>query len=89
MNHAERVRILLLNVKGLKAREINVIGLGPVAVPVALAVDSDRVRTLRVLITVGRNDLQPGSQPFDFSLSDPALHETRNVDTVFVSGEPN
>jgi cytochrome c oxidase accessory protein FixG len=86
MNHNDQSRVLDLIVGGLQAREINIIGLGKVALPAVLRVEPDKVRTLRVLITVAPMNLRGGSQPVTFSLRDPAIHETRTVDTVFVSG---
>jgi len=60
---------------------------GAVVPPVPLGVDPDRVRTLRLLITLGRGQVKPGTQAVTFSLSDPARGETRIVHTVFVSGD--
>jgi hypothetical protein len=70
----------------MKPRIVNVIGLGDVKLPVPLTVGADRVRTLRVLITVAPKDLVPGSQHIQFSLSSTAQSETRSVGAIFVSG---
>lgn len=87
MNRTEAPRTLELTVSGLQARDIKIIGLGKVALPAALAVEPDKVRTLRVLISVAHAQLRPGSQPVTFLLSDPKSHETRTVSTVFVAGD--
>jgi hypothetical protein len=55
--------------------------------PAKLSVDADKVRTVRVVVTVARQDLRPGEQEILFQLSDAAKQETRTVDTIFVSGE--
>ncbi|MGZ5920515.1 MAG: cytochrome c oxidase accessory protein CcoG [Rhizomicrobium sp.] len=86
MNHAASSRVFNLAIAGLPARNVTIIGLGKVALPAALAVDPDKVRTVRVLITVAQPQLRSGPQPVSFSLTDPAQHETRTVDTVFVPG---
>jgi len=87
MNRDQAPRVLNLSVSGVAAREINIIGLGRVTPPIPLGVEPDRVRTLRLLITLDRSQLKPGSQPVIFSLTDPARGETRIVHTVFVSGD--
>jgi len=86
MNRSNTTRDFYLAVSGPHARSVNIIGLGKIALPAKLTVDADKVRAVRVLVTVARADLQGGSQPIVFSLSDAVKHETRTVDTVFVSG---
>ena len=85
MNRTGAERRLELTLSGLQAREVKIIGLGAVTLPVSLAINPDKVRTLRVLITVARP--HPGPQPIIFSLGDPLRRETRIVSTVFVAGE--
>ncbi len=87
MNRSEVSRVFQLRVGGMQTREVNIIGLGKVPQPADLAVDPDKVRTLRVIVTVDRAQLRPGTQHVEFSLSDPARHEVRTVSTAFVSGE--
>jgi cytochrome c oxidase accessory protein FixG len=86
MNRSDAARTFDLVIGGVRAREIKIIGISDTRMPVRLPVEADKVRTIRVLVTVGKNDLQGSSQPIAFALSDSALHETRNVETVFVSG---
>jgi cytochrome c oxidase accessory protein FixG len=88
MNRSDRARTLALTIHGVPAREIKVIGEESGTLPVALAVEPDKVRTVRVLITVARKNLRNGTQPVVFSLHDAVLQETRNAETVFVSGGP-
>ena len=87
MNREGRPRDLDLSITGLALREVNIIGMGKVSLPATLAVPSDKVRTLRTLVTVDRAQLAAGPQPVTFTLTDPARGESRKVETVFVSGE--
>jgi cytochrome c oxidase accessory protein FixG len=86
MNRSDAARTFDLVIGGVRAREIKIIGVSDTRMPVRLPVEADKVRTIRVLVTVGKNDLQGSSQAITFALGDSALHETRNVETVFVSG---
>ena len=88
MNRFGAPRALVLSVSEVKAERINVIGVDNVSPPARLAVEADKVRSLRVLVTVARKDLHGGSQAIRFALTDAASGETRSVDTVFVSGTP-
>jgi polyferredoxin len=85
MNRSPEARSLLLSVSGIKTREINVIGEGKITDSVLLPVEADKVRTLRVLVTVDRKDLA-ASHGLDFTLSDSSRKERREVDAVFVAG---
>jgi cytochrome c oxidase accessory protein FixG len=88
MNRADKPREFELAVSGIRARKVDVIGLGTVPPPVRLTVEADKVRTLRVLVTVARSDLHDGSEHLYFIVRDAEHKETRTVDAVFVSGEP-
>ncbi len=85
MNRSAEARSLRLGVSGINAREIKVIGDGTIKESVLLPVEADKVRTLRVLVTVDRKDLA-ASHGLRFILSDPAGKERRQVDAVFVPG---
>jgi cytochrome c oxidase accessory protein FixG len=85
MNRVNRPQTLRLGVTGIKAQQIKVIGGGEIREPIAVEVPADRVRTLRVLVTVARSNL-PSSQGLTFVLSDPSQHEFRKVKAVFVPG---
>ena len=86
MNRSGSSRLFSLTITGLTARDVKVIGLGTVMLPVSLKIEPDKIRTLRVLMTIDRGQLHPGSQAVAFVLTDPQTHEARTVDTVFVSG---
>ncbi len=86
MNRTGQARMLTLSVSGLPARSVNVIGVGDVKGPVRLEVEADKVRTLRVLVTVAKSDLA-ASHDLDFVLSDPNSKESREVDAIFVPGD--
>jgi polyferredoxin len=85
MNREEAARTLTLAVSGIAARNVNIEGVGLVHGPVSLPVEPDRVRTLRVLVSVARADLA-ASHSLNFVLSDAAGKESRTVTTAFVPG---
>jgi len=86
MNRFDRRREFVLDLAGIAPQAVNVIGMGDVRLPVRLGVEADKVRTLRVLLTVAPGKLAPGSQQIQFLLSNAAHTETRSVSAVFVSG---
>lgn len=86
MNRFDAPRTFTLDMTGLKPHIVNVIGLGDVRLPVQVAVEADKVRTLRVLVTVAQKDLAVGEHHIQFLLSNGARSETRTVSAVFVSG---
>jgi cytochrome c oxidase accessory protein FixG len=83
MNRSRNDRALHLSVSGIKARQVKLIGDGEVTSSVPLRVDADRVRTIRILVTVAPADLS-ASHSLTFSLADG--DEKRDVETVFVPG---
>jgi len=85
MNRSGEARNLRLSVSGIKAREIMVIGDGEIRSSVLLAVPADKVRTLRVLVTVAPSDLSL-SHGLTFALADRTGEESRTADAVFVPG---
>jgi cytochrome c oxidase accessory protein FixG len=86
MNRTGQARTLILSIAGLHPREVNVIGVGPVSGAVPLAVEADKVRTVRVLVTVGKQDLA-ASHGLRFILSDRDGKEDKTVSAVFVPGD--
>ena len=86
MNRAERARTLRLSVSGIKARLVKVIGDGEIKPAVLLPVEADKVRTLRILVTVAKPDLK-NSHDMTFTLADAEGREQRSVEAVFVTGE--
>jgi polyferredoxin len=85
MNRSGEARDLRLSVSGIRAREIKAIGDGEIKTSVLLPVDADKVRTLRVLVTVARSDLA-GSRGLTFVLADKTGKESRSASAVFVPG---
>jgi hypothetical protein len=86
MNRADKPRDFLLWVNGPKLSAVNVIGLGVVKPPVNVPVEADKVRTLRVLLTVAPHDIRARSEPVTFEITNATGTEKREVDSVFVSG---
>jgi polyferredoxin len=87
LNHADRTRTFLLSVTGAKFSTIKVIGVPDGSMPIPVQVEPDRVRAVRVLLTVAKKDFRPGGQPVEFHLTDPGTHESVDSESVFVSGE--
>ena len=67
---------LRLSVSGIRARQVKLIGDGEINPSVLLPVEADKVRTLRVLVTVAKADLR-GSTGLTFTLADTDGHEQR------------
>jgi cytochrome c oxidase accessory protein FixG len=86
MNRSDQARSLRLSVSGIHARAVNVIGMGAAEGPVLLPVEADKVRTLRVLVTVDKADLAY-SHALDFILSDASGTESRKVAAIFMPGD--
>jgi polyferredoxin len=87
MNRADISRDFILDFGGLNPREVKIIGVEGRGVPALIAVEADKVRTLRVLITVAPKSLNGASAPVIFTVTEPAHHEQRRVPAVFVSGD--
>jgi len=85
MNRSGQARELRLGISGIRAREIKVIGDGEIKSSVLVWVGADKVRTLRVLVTVAHQNLQD-SHGLTFLLADKVGAETRAADAVFVPG---
>jgi cytochrome c oxidase accessory protein FixG len=88
MNRSDRQRALELTITDVPARDIRVIGGENSRLPMILTVEADKVRTIRILVTVARNRLVSGAQHVTFVLRDRTSHEARSAQTVFVSGTP-
>ena len=86
MNRSEKARPLRLSLSGIKARQVKLIGDGDIKGSVLLPVDADKVRTLRVLVTVGKVELKD-SREMTFTLADEKGTEKRSAAAVFVTGE--
>jgi cytochrome c oxidase accessory protein FixG len=88
LNHSAQARTFRFDIKGPKIAAVRIIGLDQGKLPASIAVDADKVRTLRVLVTVAAHDLQAGSQEIEFIIADPKTGERHETESVFVSGEP-
>ncbi len=86
MNRSDNPRSLVLSLDGVVARSVQVIGVEGSRLPAIIAVPADRVRTLRVLLTVGKNELGQADRTIDFVVADPRTGERRVTPAVFVSG---
>jgi polyferredoxin len=85
MNRSGAARPLTLDLVGISPARVSIIGVGT-KLPVAILVDADRVRTLRVLVTVAPGNFRPGPQPIQFLLA--SGDEQRTVEAIFVGGNP-
>jgi len=86
MNRTEKARALRLSVSGIRARQVKLIGDGEINPSVLLPVEADKVRTLRILVTVAKADLRD-STGLTFTLGDAEGGEQRSAMAVFVSGK--
>ena len=87
MNRADSPRDFVLDFGGLTPREVKVIGLENPGVPARIDVAADKVRTLRVLVTVAPKSLNGTSAPVFFTVTEPVHYEQRRVAAgVFVVG---
>jgi cytochrome c oxidase accessory protein FixG len=86
MNRFDKPRDLLLSLSGVQPSSVNVIGLGRTVLPVKLRVEADKVRSVRVLVTLDKARIKNGEQRLTFTLRDAATNEARDVSAVFVAG---
>jgi len=84
MNRNGAARRFRLDMKGVAARKVVLIGLPDTRLPASVEVEGDKVRTLRLLVTIDRAHFQPGPQPITFILSDPTRGESREASAIFV-----
>jgi cytochrome c oxidase accessory protein FixG len=85
MNRAQETRMLNMQVEAPEGFSIKVIGMENVTLPVPVEVPADRLRTLRVLVTVPDRSVTGSSMPVSFVFTDAATKEARRNDTVFLS----
>ncbi|MBN9589445.1 MAG: cytochrome c oxidase accessory protein CcoG [Alphaproteobacteria bacterium 64-11] len=87
LNLSSSARDFHLAVSGLKTREVKVIGLETDIMPAILHVPADKVRTVRVLVTVAKADLgTAGSRDITFTVTEPVHGQVRAVGQVFATG---
>ncbi|MBP6010592.1 MAG: cytochrome c oxidase accessory protein CcoG [Alphaproteobacteria bacterium] len=83
MNRGAERRTFRLAIEGPAGFEVKVIGVEGVSLPISIDVEPDRLRTLRVLLTVPARSLVAASMPVVFDVGDGK--ETRSNATVFLS----
>jgi len=83
MNRASAERSFALAIGGPDKMAVKIVGVDDAKAP--LAVESDRLRTLRVLLTVPADALHDDSMPVTFTVADAAGGEARSNRTVFLS----
>jgi cytochrome c oxidase accessory protein FixG len=87
MNRAGEARTFAMRMEAPAGFSVRVIGMDGATLPVAVQVPPDRLRTLRVLVTVPDASLTRPSMPVSFIFTDAASGESRRNDTVFLSEE--
>jgi cytochrome c oxidase accessory protein FixG len=87
MNRAPKERQLLLNIDAPKGFTVKIVGIEDAHLPVPVLVPQDRLRTLRVLVTVPDASLKDESLPITFTISDPQTKESYTHASVFLSEE--
>lgn len=83
MNRSNAPRVFQLSVEGPVASAVRIIGIEATALPAAIAVGADRLRTVRLLLTAPPASLTAGSLPVTFRVSENG--EIRSTSTVFLS----
>ncbi|NOT42842.1 MAG: cytochrome c oxidase accessory protein CcoG [Alphaproteobacteria bacterium] len=83
MNRAATTRDLHLAIEGPRGFSTKIIGVVDAKLPAEITVEPDRMRTLRILLTVPGANLATASMPVTFKVSDGS--ETRTNATVFLS----
>ena len=83
MNRVNATRRFALTIDGPKGFDVKVVGVEPAALPVTFEVEGDRLRTLRVLVTVPAASLTGESMPVSFHVA--TADESRTTATVFLS----
>jgi cytochrome c oxidase accessory protein FixG len=84
INRANAQRTFTLTIKGPEGSDVKVVGVEQVRLPISFAVDGDRLRTMRVLVTAPTTSLKAESMPITFAVTDGAA-ETKVAETVFLS----
>jgi polyferredoxin len=87
MNRAGEARTFAMRIEAPAGFSVRVIGMDGATLPVAVEVPADRLRTLRVLVTVPDASLVRASMPVSFIFTEAVSGESRRNDTVFLSEE--
>ncbi len=85
MNRANSRRDLTLMVDGSAGLAVKAIGVDVAQMPLRVNVPSDRIRSLRVLVTIPSDKITAPSMKVEFRVTDPATGEANTVHTVFLS----
>ena len=87
MNRARDTRTFAMRIEAPAGFSVRVIGMDGATLPIAVEVPADRLRTLRVLVTVPDASLARASLPVAFIFTDAASGESRRNESVFLSAE--
>jgi cytochrome c oxidase accessory protein FixG len=87
MNRAPLTRPFLLSIDAPKGFKVKIVGIEDVQLPIPVEVPQDRLRTIRVFLTVPDGSLVRPSLPVRFTLTDPQTKESYSHDSVFLSEE--
>jgi cytochrome c oxidase accessory protein FixG len=87
MNRARETRMFAMQIEAPAGFSVRVIGMDGAQLPVGIEVGADRLRTLRVLVTVPEASLASPSLPVAFVFTEVVSGESRRNATVFLSEE--
>ena len=85
MNRVNATRSFTLGIEGPSGFDVKVVGVEQVRLPVPFDVEGDRLRTLRVLVTVPAASLTAASVPITFRIEAVGGGESRVTETVFLA----
>jgi cytochrome c oxidase accessory protein FixG len=83
MNRSNSPRVFRLSVEGPTGSDVKIVGIAVSTLPAAISIEPDRLRTLRLLLTVPAASLTADSLPVTFRVGENG--ETRSTSTVFLS----
>ncbi|MEQ1755403.1 MAG: cytochrome c oxidase accessory protein CcoG [Micropepsaceae bacterium] len=87
MNRGTADRALLLNVDAPAGFVVKIVGMEDVHLPVAVEVPADKLRSLRLFVTVPEHAVTRDSLPVRFTVTDHDTQERIQNDSVFLSEE--
>jgi len=87
LNKSHKERTFAVDVEAKVKPDIEIIGVEETAEGWLVGVDPDRVRSLRILLTYGPEDVRATSMPVTFTVTDTATGNSQKNDSVFLSGE--
>ncbi len=86
LNHENAPRTFELSIAGLKPARFAIIGIDHVRLPARITVEPDRIRTLRILLTLAPGQLKGETMPLDFTLANRATGEIQVTRSLFATG---